>query len=175
MKSIRLLLFLVVLGFGATIQAQEKTSGLPNWAGKWRGTLTNFPVRPDAKPIEVTVELGAFPTANNVCTTWRTTYAEGGVVRQVKDYRLCRGTGPEDLFIDEGNGVKLTARLIGEVLVSPFKYDNLLLISSLRLRGEVLEEEILTVDDKPATKGIQLLSPRGIQRLELRRLPAAAK
>jgi len=38
-----------------------------------------------------------------------------------------------------------------------------------RLRGDVLEEEMLTIDDQPADKGIQPLKPRSIQRLTLRR------
>jgi hypothetical protein len=60
--------------------------------------------------------------------------------------------------------------LIGDSLVSPFKYDNLLLISTMRLRGEVLEEEILTVDDKPATMGVLPMNAKSIQRLEFRRV-----
>jgi hypothetical protein len=91
--------------------------------------------------------------------------------KQVKDYKLCRGTGAADLYIDENNGIKLPARLLGDALISPFKYDNVLLISTMRLRGEVLEEEILTVDDKPAVTGVQPMNAKGIQRLEFRRIP----
>ncbi len=162
----------VVLLFGclSLVGAQEKVAPRKSWAGKWRGTLTNFPIRPNAKPVEVLLEIGPLPETDNACATWRTTYSEGGVVKQVKDYKLCRGTGPDDLFIDEGGGVKLPARWIGDVLVSPFKYDTILLVSQMRLRGDVLEEEILTVDDKPAVKdGVQPMIPKGIQRLELKR------
>jgi hypothetical protein len=41
----------------------------------------------------------------------------------------------------------------------------------MRLRGDVLEEEILTVDDKPAVAGPLSMTPKGIQRIELRRVP----
>jgi hypothetical protein len=92
-------------------------------------------------------------------------------VRQVKNYRLCRGAGADDLTIDEGDGTRRTARWIGDVLVSPFKLNDLLLVSSIRLRGVFLEEEILTVQDQPATRGVRSLTPRGIQRLGLRRRP----
>jgi hypothetical protein len=154
---------------------QEKSLAPPNWAGKWRGSLTNFSLRAGAVAIEVTMEIGAFPVADNACTQFRSTFAEDGKVRQVKDYRLCRGKGADDLFIDEGsNGIKLTARLIGDTLVSPFKYDNLLLISSMRLHGDVLEEDILTVDDQPAVKGVLALRPRGIQRITLKRVAAGS-
>lgn len=148
----------------------QPSSPIAKWEGKWKGTLKNLPAKPDAPVVEVTREIGSFPTADNSCTMFKTTYSEGGVVKQVKDYKLCRGTGAEDLFIDEGNGTKLTAKLIGDALVSPFKYGNSLLISTMRLRGETLEEEILTVDDKPAMMGVQPMNAKGIQRLELKRV-----
>ncbi|MEQ1605228.1 MAG: prolyl oligopeptidase family serine peptidase [Pyrinomonadaceae bacterium] len=150
--------------------APTPISPLIAWEGKWTGKLTNLPAKPDAAAVEVTREIGAFPAADNTCTMWKTTYSEAGVVKQVKDYKLCRGMGAADLYIDEGNGVKLPAKLLGDALVSPFKFDNTLLISTVRLRGEVLEEEIVTVDDKPATTGVQPMLAKGIQRLELRRV-----
>lgn len=149
----------------------EPPSPIAAWEGKWTGSLKNLPARPDAPQVEVTREIGAFPVADNTCSAWKTTYSEAGTVKQVKDYKLCRGTGSADLYIDEGNGIRLPARLLGDALVSPFKYDNVLLISTMRLRGEVLEEEILTVDDKPATSGVQPMQAKGIQRLEFRRVP----
>lgn len=148
----------------------EPSSPIAKWEGKWKGTLKNLPAKPDAPVIEVTREIGAFPTKDNSCTMFKTTYSEGGTVKQVKDYKLCRGTGADDLFIDEGDGTKLAAKLIGDALVSPFKYGNILLISTMRLRGETLEEEILTVDDKPATMGVLPMNAKGIQRLELKRV-----
>ena len=141
------------------------------WAGTWRGKLTDVPARAGAVQVDVTREIGDLPRTDNSCTTWRTSYSERGKAAQVKDYRLCRGTGPDDWFVDEGNGIKLTARWMGDVLVSPFKYDELLLVSSARLRGDVLEEEIVVIDDKPAIKGVLSLRPRSIQRLELKRVP----
>ena len=143
---------------------------IPNWEGKWKGTLKNLPAKPDAPVVEVIREIGAFPTMDNTCSMFKTTYSEGGAVKQVKDYKLCRGTGADDLYIDEGNGTKLAAKLIGDALVSVFKYDNILLISTMRLRGETLEEEILTVDDKPAIKGVVSMNAKGIQRIELKRV-----
>lgn len=148
----------------------QPSSPIAKWEGKWKGTLKNLPAKPDAPVVEVTREIGSFPTTDNSCTMFKTTYSEGGVVKQVKDYKLCRGTGAEDLFIDEGNGTKLTAKLIGDALVSPFKYGNSLLISTMSLRGETLEEEILTVDDKPAVSGVLPMNAKSIQRLELKRV-----
>lgn len=165
-----LLMLAVSMAGMAQTRPQPTPTPLPDWAGTWRGTLVNLPQRPGAPVVEVTMDIGPFPTADNTCTPWKTTYSEGGTVKGVKDYKLCRGTGPDDLFIDEGNGVKLTARLIGNVLVAPFKYDNLLLISQTRVHDGTLEEEILTVDDQPAIKGVVALRPRTIQRLTLKRI-----
>ena len=149
----------------------EPASPVAAWQGKWTGKLTNFPAKPDAPAVDVTLEIGAFPALDNTCTMWKTTYSEAGTVKQVKDYKLCRGTGAADLYVDEGNGIKLSAKLLGDALISPFKYDNLLLVSTIRLRGEVLEEEILTADDKPTVTGVQPMQAKGIQRIELRRSP----
>ena len=146
----------------------EPASPIAAWEGKWTGKLVNVPAKPSAVQVDVEMEIGAFPTANNSCAPWRTTYSEAGAAKSVKDYKICRGTGPDDIYIDEG-GLKLTARVIGDALVAPFKSDNILLVSTMRLRGEVLEEEILTVDDKPAIMGVQPMQAKGIQRIELRR------
>jgi len=149
--------------------AVEPKPMIANWEGKWKGTLVNLPAKPGATPVDVMMEIGAFPSADNTCAKWKTTYSEGGEVKQVKDYKLCRGTGATDLYIDEG-GLRLPARVIGDALVCPFKADDILLVSTMRLRGEVLEDEILTVDDKPAIKGVLPMVPKGIQRIEMRKV-----
>lgn len=142
---------------------------VPNWNGTWRGSLTNYPSRGPSPAVDVLLELGPFPVSDNTCTMWRYTYTESGKAPLVKDYRLCRGDGADDLFIDEGDGTKLAAQWIGDVLITPFKYDNLLLIDSMRVRDDVLEEEILTADDKHSTKGVVSLRARGIQRIQAKR------
>lgn len=142
----------------------------PDLSGVWQGTLTNFPALPGAAPVDVTMEIGALP-ADSGCALWRTVYSEGGRVRQIKDYRLCRGSSAGELFIDEGDGTRLVARWIGAVLATPFKTGDALLVSSIRLRGVILEEEILTIQDRPAGPGVQPLVARSIQRLVLRRRP----
>ncbi|MCE2902492.1 MAG: hypothetical protein ACK6DP_20000 [Gemmatimonas sp.] len=151
--------------------ALAQTPSTPDaWHGTWQGTLVNFPGRRDAVPVEVTREIGVLPTADSSCAALRTTYREAGVVRGVKDYRLCRGRGPEDWYVDEGGGLTLSARWLGDALVASFKYDALLLVTTMRLRGDLLEEEILTVDDRPAVQGPLSLGTRSLQRLTLRRV-----
>lgn len=148
----------------------QTTPPVPDLAGTWRGSLVNLPVRPNAPTVSVTREIGAFPTGNGQCTPWRTTYAERDTVRGVKDYRLCRGSGAGDLYLDEGGGVRLAVQLLGDVLVSAFKVGPLLLISQVRVRGDQLEEEIMTITDAPATDGLVTLTARGVQRLTLVRV-----
>lgn len=135
-----------------------------DFSGTWTGRLTNLPARPGAPVIDVTREIGPLPAANG-CTPWKTTYREGGQVRQVKDYRLCREG--DAWFVDEGDGVRLTARFLDDVLMSSFKYGNLILVVRTEVRGGVMEEDIMTVDDQPATAGIVSLAPRSVQRLRL--------
>ena len=94
-------------------------------------------------------------------------------MRQVKAYRLCRGRGAESLHVDEGDGVRLGARVVGDVLVSAFRLQGLLLVTHLRVRGDTLEEEIVTMDERAAASaagdgsGVASLPVRGIQRLVL--------
>lgn len=150
--------------------------GLPqgqpaDFAGTWTGRLTNLPGRPGAPAVDVTREIGALPTATG-CTPWKTTYREGGEVRQVKDYRLCRDA--DAWYVDEGDGVRLTARFLGDVLMSSFKYGNLLLVVRTEVHGDVMEEDIMTADDRPATAGIVSLTPRSLQRLRLTRSRSAS-
>ncbi|MEP7384007.1 MAG: hypothetical protein ABI910_20170 [Gemmatimonadota bacterium] len=149
--------------------AQRSADSAPAWEGTWRGELTNFPARAGAPRVTVVREVGAWPQVDNSCSLWRTTYLEDGVVKGVKDYQLCRGAGADDFAIDEGGGLRLASRWIGEVLITPFKFDDLLLIASTRVQGNMMVEEIVTVRDKPATTGALPLRAQGVQRLELRR------
>jgi hypothetical protein len=162
---------LVFVGRPAAAQPNAGSAAPADWAGTWYGTLTNHPVKPGAPVVDVRRDIGGIPATDGTCTTWKTTYSENFVPRQVKDYRLCRGTGADDLFIDEGNGVRLSARWIDGVLVSMFTVDATLLVATTRLRGNVLEEEIVFANHTPATVGVQSLAPRGIQRLALYREP----
>jgi hypothetical protein len=156
-------------GLGMAPHAKAQATA-PAFAGVWKGTLVNLPGRPNPPVVMVTIELGAIPTADNRCVPWRTTYTERDTVRAVKDYQLCRGVGPASLYIDEGGGVRLAAQLLGDVLTSGFKVGNSLLVTSLRVRGDTLEEEIFSFTDKPATAEIVTLTATNLQRLTLTRV-----
>jgi hypothetical protein len=144
-------------------------SGSLAWQGTWKGELRNFPARAGAKSVEVEVKLGEWPSREGECAEWKTTYREGGEVKGVKDYTLCR-SGPEgEYFVDEGNGVKLPARLLDGALVSQFKYGKTLLTTILELRDGVLVEHIYTAGDEAATEGVRTLPVKGVQKITLRR------
>lgn len=98
----------------------------------------------------VTLEIGSYPSSDFTCTKRRSIFTMNGTVQGIKDYRFCRGCGEEDLYIDEGNDVTIRCKWINDVLVSPFKYQGFYAISMMRMRGDILEEQILITDDIPA-------------------------
>ncbi|CAF2259818.1 unnamed protein product [Rotaria magnacalcarata] len=155
-----------VAGRSTWSNKQDKTI----WNGTWYGSLTNYPMRLEFSSVNVLMEIGPYPTSDNMCTLWRTTYSQDEKILSIKDYRLCRGHGDDDVFIDEGNDIKLETRWIGDLLITPFKYDNLFLISITQLDEDILKEEIIMIDDKPAINGVLSLHTRAIQRLEMKRL-----
>ncbi len=154
-------------------------SGSLAWQGTWKGELRNYPPRAGAKAVEVEVKLGEWPGREGDCAEWKTTYREGGEVKGVKDYKLCRGAVGSDAaseyFVDEGNGVKLPARLLDGALVSQFKYGKILLTTILELRDGVLEERIFTAGDEAATEGVRTLPVKRMQRITLRRTVSSQK
>jgi hypothetical protein len=168
--SILLLSVTSLAAHSRVMNAQAVSAEPPRIGGTWRGTLTNYPTRPNAPQVTVFMELGEFPTADQQCVPWKTTYVERDTVRGVKDYRICRGAGAQDLVVDEGGGVRLKASLLGGVLVSAFKTGAILLVTHLRVTGDVLEEEIITIDDQPVSDGLVTMRTRGIQRLRLERV-----
>lgn len=155
-------------------QANPDAEGL-SWQGTWRGELRNYPARPGAKVVEVQMDLGAWPESAGACTPWKTTYREEGQVKGVKDYKLCRGAGAGEYYVDEGNGIQLPARLLDGALVSQFKYGKTLLSTVLELRDGVLEERIFTANDTAASEGVVTMPVRSLQKLTLRRAVSSQK
>ena len=73
-------------------------------------------------------------------------------MRLTKDYRFCRGQNATDLYVNEGNGGKLLVQRVNGGFVAPFKYNGVFTVSSLRMRADTLEEEILSAEDKPGAE-----------------------
>lgn len=154
---------------GLSLCAAATAAPVPDWSGRWQGELVNLPLRAGAPSVTVRAEIGPWPSAGS-CSIWRRSFESTAHPPMTKDYLLCRSQVGDDLYIDERDGVKLAAQLVGDTLLTPFKYGKLILLASTRLRGDVLEEEIVTVDDKPAVDGPLPLVARGVQRISLRRV-----
>jgi hypothetical protein len=67
--------------------------------------------------------------------------------------------------------VKIPVKIIGDSLIATFKTAGMTFVSTMRLRGESLEQEILTIDDKPAGDGVSPLKAKSTQKIEVRRVP----
>jgi len=145
-------------------------AGQSSWTGVWEGELQNFPIRPAAPIIKVRREIGAWPKTEGECADFRTTYIEGGVEKGRKDYKLCRGAGPGEYIVDEGNGVVLKAIMLDDRLVSTFKYGSIILTAITQVRGKEMSEQIYTAADLPAGEAVVTLQTRGLQRLTFRRV-----
>jgi hypothetical protein len=118
----------------------------------------------------MTLQLGPFPTVENNCTMWYATYRDEGRIVAVKDYQLCRRDSDQDLFTDEGKGIILDSQWIGDQLITPYRVDNIIYIAIDRLRGDIFQEEIITVNDKDSTEKIQLLQTQTVYRTIMKRV-----
>jgi len=167
-----LVLAVAMCGVSAPVRGQEPP---PQWQGIWRGVLTNSPASARGDSIPVTMNLAPFPSANGSCTVWRTTYGEGRGKNGVKDYRICRRNGPQDLYVDELNGIRLRARLLGNAMVIGFTEKNRVYVTSLRMRGDTLIEETLTFVDGGGGPDLRSYSPISAQRVVLRRDTSAVR
>lgn len=161
----------ILLALAVSVSSSAIAAERPDWSGRWVGKLENFPGRPGMPEVTVVRDIDGWPDKVGECRTWRTRYAEAGIEKGVKDYRLCLGAG-DRLYVDEGDGVTLDGKLLGDVLVSPFKYDQILLLALTRVSGDTMIEEIITAQDQPAIKGPLSLQARSLQRLTLKRQPA---
>lgn len=164
MKS-RFLSIFLILTLGILVSCD-----FPQWAGIWKGTMMNYPNRSSMKPMPIEIELGPFPSEDGSCSIYRTSYFPPGEKVTVKDYRWCRGNGEDDLYLDEGRGVHLKARLINDIMVTPIKVGSLVLISNLQMFDDILQEDIFLFDDLTTNKSIDSLIPNGLQRLTTKRV-----
>ena len=123
-----------------------------NWTGTWHGAIEAYPEGQPGHGWHKTIVIGPYPTADNTCTTWNSTFTQHGVVQLRKDYRFCRGRDAGDLYIDIGSGATLRVQWINDVLISSFKHNGVFGVSSLRLRSDILKEEVINADDKPGVE-----------------------
>jgi hypothetical protein len=169
---------LTVVAAAAQPPKAEPAGVLPAlWYGKWAGTLVI--TRDGADPQEVPMALEVRPLADGARYTWRLHYA-AAAKKQDRDYELVPKPGKPGRFeIDEKNGIRLEAKLVGGVLYSQFQVGEAVIHSRYERVGEVLKVEMTayTSRDALATKptgggadvrSLQLLS---VQLAELKRVP----
>ncbi|CAF0840421.1 unnamed protein product [Adineta steineri] len=144
-----------------------------NWTGNWSGVIEAYPEGEMGAGWTKTLEIGDYPMANYSCTTLRGIMKENDTVRITKDYRLCRGRGADDLYIDQGDAT-LAVQWMNDVLVAPFKFNGVFAVSRLRMRGDILEEEIVITDDTPAVKNVLVsVRARSLHLIQMRRISAS--
>ncbi|CAF3975488.1 unnamed protein product, partial [Rotaria sordida] len=128
-----------------------------NWTGTWYGATEAYPKGTLGNGWNVTFEIGPYPMVDNNCTMWRSIFKENGTIKLTKDNRFCREHGPDDLYIYDGSGgVKVAVQWIHNMLVSSFKYNGVFAVATMRMRGDILEEEILITGDNPAIKDVMV-------------------
>lgn len=144
------------------------------WVGKWAGTLTIN--RDTGDPQELPMSLEVRPLADGSRYTWRIVY--DGEKKQTRDYELVVKPGKPGRFeIDEKNGIRLGARLVGTTLYALFQVGDAMIQSRYELTGDVLRVEMTayTTRDPLATKPIagggEVKSPQllSVQTAELKR------
>jgi hypothetical protein len=142
-----------------------------NWTGTWHGVVEVYPEGQFGDGWHKTLVIGSYPMADETCTIWNGTFTQHGVVQLIKDYRFCRGHGATDLYIDEGSGGVLAVQWINDVLISPFKFNGVFAVSSIRMRGDILEEEIIIADDKPAAENsVVSMRAQSIHSIKMQRI-----
>lgn len=130
-----------------------------DWSGTWHGVAKTFPDGQYGDGWHKTIRIGPYPVADGTCTIWNSTFTENGIVQLTKDYRFCRGNGSADLYVDAGVSGKLAVQWINDMLISPFKFNEFITISSLRMHGMSLHEEIVMINDKTAIENMVVSLP----------------
>ncbi|CAF3995165.1 unnamed protein product [Rotaria sp. Silwood1] len=142
-----------------------------NWTGTWHGVIEAYPEGQLGDGWHKTLVIGPYPMTDETCTILNGTFTEHGVLQLTKDYRFCRGHGATDLYIDAGNGAILAVQWINAVLITAFKHNGVFTVSSIRMRGDTLEEEIIIADDKPgAENNVVSMRTHSIHFIKMKRI-----
>jgi hypothetical protein len=133
----------VALGLASEAARSDDRQLMPEWHGVWHGNLLNLPATEPSPTIKVNLEIGVGDEPDDGCLTWRSTYTDDGVVRAVKDYRLCQVAGR--YVIDEGGGLELEVSMFGNRLYSVFRVQDVTLVTRYEIDEDQLVQEILSM------------------------------
>jgi hypothetical protein len=148
-----------------------------DWFGVWAGRLKITPEK--GEPRETTMMLELSPIGETGRFVFRITYGAGDSV-QVRDYELVpKKDKPGRYEIDEKNGIKLEAKLIGGTLYSAFQVGDHVIQSKYERVGDVVRVETVAVGmkdakgTKPTGGGAEVKSfpVVTVQSAELKRVP----
>ncbi len=149
-----------------TFPVSEDVGLSPKWHGTWHGTMTTVNSMDLRRQIAVVFEVK--PIKKSRALTWRMTYGTGDK-KLVKNYKLIpKEKSPGRFLLDEGNGVALPARMVGDVIYSQFKAGDLFLTARYELRGKELHFELTSAQPQKLGR-LKVLAVRVVQSVLLRR------
>jgi hypothetical protein len=147
------------------------------WYGTWTGPLKILAEKGDPQEVPMSLEVG--PLGDTGRYAFRITYGPPDMAR-VRDYELVPKKGRPGRFeIDEKNGIRLDAKLVGNTLFAAFQVGDTLIQSRYERFGDVLRVEMTAYATKDSTtskptgggaevKAFPLVS---VQTAELKRVP----
>lgn len=165
----------LILAALTAVQPADPPALPAGWVGKWAGTLTITRDADDPREVPMSLEVRPRPEAGRY--TWRLVY--DGEKKQTRDYELVAKPGKPGRFeIDEKNGIRLSARLVGTTLYAQFQVGEALIHSRYEQAGDVLRVEMTAyttrepLATKPTAGGAEVKSPQclSVQTAELKRV-----
>jgi hypothetical protein len=153
----------------APVFAEDQATLPKEWLGTWSGTL--HITQPDDKKQEAPMQLKIEPIKDSSEFTWAITYGEGEKA-VLRDYKLVPSDKVGRFRIDERNGIILEARLVNNVMYTPFGMQKDILTARYERRGETLRVEITVakpVAEKTGKGTVQGYSVEIVQVAELKK------
>lgn len=148
-----------------------------DWFGTWAGTAQL--VTAGGKPFEFGMTLVIGPTKDPNRFTWTVIYSNGSDTQERPYELVALDAAKGEYEIDEKNGIKLPATLLGGALRSAFTVQGVDVVTTERLErtpdGDRLVSEMLSTREPKETGGVNGVPPvtvktrMSLQRAELKR------
>lgn len=154
LRSPLLLNLLLVICFSGPLMSQQANStGLPKgWYGKWKGEVVSESFRGKQEPFQMELDVAA--TSDSGRLTWQIVY-DGKQGRSQRDYELVTiDAGRGHYEVDEKNGIRITASLVGNALLSNFTVGGQNICTQYKLdeAAGVIEFELISANAEKALK-----------------------
>lgn len=139
-----ILILIVTLGFFSNSPAQTTPA---QWIGQWQGELEIYNYR-QAQPEKVNMQMN-ITAINDSTWHWVTYYTEDERIISEKNYQLVTIDANAGLYqVDELNGIKLQAQMLGSRLITYFEVGNNLLTICYFTRQNQLFFEVNFANNK---------------------------